>query len=106
MTATSARYSNVSQTTYDDSFTIGIFHIGDLKACCYSFTCPCCAMAESRHFLDGSPFCFNIFCLPLAPYRYGCWCDTAGTLLIFDSPLISQMASSIGVRYRGPKSVL
>lgn len=51
----------------ESSFTIGICECGDIKSCLYSWCCTACALAESRTYLDGSPFCFNFCTLGLGP---------------------------------------
>lgn len=55
-----------------NTFAIGICEIGDCKSCLYSYCCTCCALAESRTYLDGSPFCFNFWQLneALPAYRW------------------------------------
>lgn len=40
------------------NWEIGLFEIGDLKKCCYSYCCLSCAMATSRHQLDESSWLY------------------------------------------------
>ena len=56
--------------TKQRNFQIELFEIGDTKSCLYSYFCCPCALAESRTYLDGSQFEFNLFCLQLIPYRW------------------------------------
>jgi len=70
-----------------NDFEIGICGFYDCKSLIYANACVCCALADSRHYLDGSSFWYNLCCIPIAPYRwmvrsaYGigdkdsCWAD-------------------------------
>ena len=44
-------------------FVVPIFGVGNTKDCMFSWCCCPFALAQSRTTLDGSPFCFNVFCL-------------------------------------------
>ena len=66
----SAHNSFLQDPIQTSQFKIGLFEIGDLNSCIYSFTCCRCAVAQSRLFLEDSSYIFNIFFTPLAPYRW------------------------------------
>ena len=48
----SAHNSFLQDPIQTSQFKIGLFEIGDLNSCIYSFTCCRCAVAQSRLFLD------------------------------------------------------
>ena len=56
--------------TKQRNFQIELCDVGDTKSCLYSYFCCPCALAESRTYLDGSQFEFNLCCLQLIPYRW------------------------------------
>lgn len=39
---------------------MGLFDIGNIADCTYAYLCPDCALSESLHEIDGSPFCFTV----------------------------------------------
>jgi Cys-rich protein (TIGR01571 family) len=53
----------ISTMTNNNNFLIGLCEVGDCESCLFSYCCSCCAMAQSRTYMDNSPPIFNFFCL-------------------------------------------
>jgi hypothetical protein len=53
-----------------NKWPIGLCQCGRCDWCLYACLLPCCAAAEARHRLDGSPCMFNFFCLSLPVQRW------------------------------------
>ena len=92
-----------------NQFAIHMFDVGNYNDFFYSLFCPCCALAQSRNSLDGSSYIFNLFCLPLAPYRwlvrsaYGigdknCWIEDLMLSLCCPCFVINQIYQTTKVR--------
>ena len=50
-------------------FSIGLFEVGELPACLYSYFCTVCAVADARTYLDESDCLFNCYCLNMTTVR-------------------------------------
>jgi len=66
--ATPANYGQTTPPVSD--FKIGLFEVGDLNSCLFSWCCTPCAGAMARSNLDGSEFCFNLHCMFLPATRW------------------------------------
>jgi Cys-rich protein (TIGR01571 family) len=53
-----------------DTFSIGLFAIGNIVDCLFSCCCPPCALAKARTQLDGSDCAYNFFCVGHVPERW------------------------------------